>query len=169
MTILFQQLLDILTKVTDSYVKLLENSRQKTNLIKTNDIDALSKLLVSERKLNQQVELLEGQRQEVTEKIFANLNIDVEEKTVTELLKYMTDDQIKKELEEKVVKLVEIIVEIREIERLNEELIQQSLQFVQLSLDLLQPVNKTINYNDNTQNKNKNKEIQKRSVFDSKA
>lgn|SRR5690625_3721601 len=169
MTILFQQLLDILTKVTDSYVKLLENSRQKTNLIKTNDIDALSKLLVSERKLNQQVELLEGQRQEVTEKIFANLNIDVEEKTVTELLRYMTDDQIKKELEEKVVKLVEIIVEIREIERLNEELIQQSLQFVQLSLDLLQPVNKTINYNDNTQNKNKNKEIQKRSVFDSKA
>jgi len=134
-------------------------------LIKEGKMDDLSKLLIMERKYIQTVSQLEEKRQEVIDQFITSTNLELPEKTVTELLNHLQDETDKEQLEKSVVSLVEVIVQLKETEQLNQELVQQSMQFVQVSLDMLQPSSKNINYNDSRMEK----ETQKRSIFDSKA
>lgn len=145
--------------------QLLKLSKEKSEAIKLGDMDKLSKLLMKERKQLQAIGQLEEQRQQLVEEVFQTLKIDVEEKTVSELLKHIDDENEKVELEQAVTALVEVIVQLKQTEQLNTELLQQSMQFVQLSLDMLQPSMKNINYNE----KSTGNDTVKQSVFDSKA
>lgn len=84
---------------------------------------------------------------------------------MTNLLAYIDDGTEKTEFEKVMSALIDAIVELREVEQLNKELMEQSMQLVQLSLDMLQPSINRMNY-DGKQNI---QESTKRSVFDSKA
>lgn len=128
-------------------------------------MEKLSKLLMQERKYVQAITQLEEKRQNAVEATFEELNITAKEKTVTELLHHARNEEEKIELEKAMTALVEVIVQIKDREQLNSELIAQSMQFVHLSLDLLQPHNQRINYNE----KSTGSDTAKQSVFDSKA
>lgn len=134
--------------------------------IKEGQMDELSKLLIMERKYIQSVSQLEEKRQEAIDQFVMNENIKLSETTVTQLLNYLQDGLEKNQLEKSVVHLVEIIIQLKEKEQFNQELIQQSMQFVQMSLDMLQPMTKNINYDDNRTEK---KAAQNRTMFDSQA
>ena len=84
---------------------------------------------------------------------------------MTVILEHIERIDDKQKLEKAVTELLEVIIELRRSEKLNRDLIEQSMQFVQLSLDLLQPSDRNINY----QKETKNQSHIKRSVFDSKA
>lgn len=128
-------------------------------------MEQLSKLLMKERKYIQEVEQVEQEREKIVEQVFQNLNINHEEKTVTVILEHIERIDDKQKLEKAVTELLEVIIELRRSEKLNRDLIEQSMQFVQLSLDLLQPSDRNINY----QKETKNQSHIQRSVFDSKA
>lgn len=128
-------------------------------------MEQLSKLLMKERKYIQEVEQVEQEREKIVEQVFQNLNINHEKKTVTVILEHIERIDDKQKLEKAVTELLEVIIELRRSEKLNRDLIEQSMQFVQLSLDLLQPSDRNINY----QKETKNQSHIKRSVFDSKA
>lgn len=142
-------------------------SNEKTDAIKLSDSEALIKLLTKERQLIQTVEQLEEQRMQLVEQYFLKNNMQNEEKSITNLLNAVKDGKQKHELEQIVAQLIQHIVSIRESEQLNSDLLQQSMQFVQLSLDMIQPQAQTINYGDHAKQK-KSDSSQKRSVFDSK-
>src|SRR5699024_8953930 len=74
------------------------------------------------------------------------MGIENTDKTVTVLLEQMEEGQQKREMEASVSRLIDYIVQIREVEQLNKELIQQSMTFVQLSLEMLQPNLGKMNY-----------------------
>lgn len=145
--------------------ELLQISEDKTEYIKKGDMEQLSKLLIQERKQLQLITQIEADRQQQVEHIFNHLHIDSEDKTVSKLLKYVNTEDEKREIEHHVTALVEIIVKLKQSEQLNNDLLQQSMQFVQFSLDMLQPSMKNMNYNE----KSSGNETVKRSVFDSKA
>lgn len=128
-------------------------------------MEQLTKLLMKERKYVQETMQIENEREEIIERAFKDLKINDEEKTVTVLLRHVEADQQKQVLEEVTAELLETIVELRQNEKLNHDLINQSMQFVQLSLDMLQPSERNINYHKN----NKEQNQVNRSVFDSKA
>lgn len=128
-------------------------------------MEQLTKLLMKERKYVQETMQIENEREEIIERAFKALKINDEEKTVTVLLSHVEADQQKQALEEVTAELLETIVELRQNEKLNHDLINQSMQFVQLSLDMLQPSERNINYHKN----NKEQNQVNRSVFDSKA
>lgn len=109
-------------------------------------MEQLSKLLMKERKYIQEVEQVEQEREKIVEQVFQNLNINHEEKTVTVILEHIERIDDKQKLEKAVTELLEVIIELRRSEKLNRDLIEQSMQFVQLSLDLLQPSDRNINY-----------------------
>ncbi len=144
---------------------LLTISKSKTEEIKSGNTDNLSKLLMQERKQLQMIEQSEKKRQQIVDDLFRHYGASAEEKTVTELMNHLTDENEQKQLDEAVTNLVNIIVALKEIEQLNNELIQQSMQFVQLSLDMLQPSIQRMNYDQ----KQTIQESVKQSVFDSKA
>ena len=160
-----RELYEAMQRLVDLHVDLVEISQNKTEEIKQGDMEKLSKLLMQERKQVQLISQKESERQELVEKFFVEKNAQNEEQTMTNLLAFIDDETEKVEFEKVMSALIDAIVELREIEQLNKELMEQSMQLVQLSLDMLQPSINRMNY-DGKQNI---QESSKRSVFDSKA
>ena len=145
--------------------ELLDASNEKTEQIKQGNMEELTKLLMEERKLIQTIEQLETERQKQVENVFSHFGIETSNQTVSELVTYIENESEKNLLDEVVAALVRVMAELKRVEQLNNSLIQQSMQFVHLSLDMLQPSAQSINYTD----KNEKQEAVKQSVFDSKA
>src|SRR5690625_7620448 len=91
---------------------------------------------MKERKQIQAITQAEAKRQVIVDDFFMKVHANVEEKTMTMLLSYLDDDKVKQQLEDVVALLVESIVELKQVEQLTQELMIQSMQYVQLSLDM---------------------------------
>lgn len=166
MTITIQRVIETIEKLTVLHEQLLSISKQKTDKITESDTEGLVKLLTKERQLVQQINQVESKRSELVNQLCKERNIETEDITITRLLENL-DNQIEKaDLEDEVTKLIEQIVQIRESEQLNNELLQQSMQFVQLNLEMLQPEAQQVSYGNNAQQRQQTS--RKRSVFDSK-
>ena len=153
-----------LQALTRIHEELLEVSKRKTDIIKEGSIEKLQAILAEERKYIKVLEQAEQKRQKEVEKWYTDQQLPLEEMTITNMLHMLTDKQDQQVLENVTIQLTEAITELKQQEQLNQTLIQQSMQFVQLSLDMLSPTIQNMNYG-----KSKDREGAKRSVFDSKA
>lgn len=143
---------------------LLSISEQKTIAIKADDIEKLQPLLVKERKHVQALEQEEINRQKDVRNWFAENNFRSEDQTITSMLELITDKEQQARIAEITMQLTKVVTNVKRQEQLNHALIQQSLQFVELSLNLLNPSINNLNYGSK-----KETESVKRSVFDSRA
>src|SRR5699024_2593827 len=109
-------------------------------------IDAFQELLMQERKQTQAISQLGNKRVQAVDALFQEMGIENTDKTVTVLLEQMEEGQQKREMKASVSRWIDYIVQIREVEQLNKELIQQPMTFVQLSLEMLQPNLGKMNY-----------------------
>jgi len=153
-----------LQELTAIHEGLLEISKRKTDIIKEGSTEKIQAILVEERKYIKILEQAEQKRQKEVEKWYTDQQLPLEEITITNMLDILTDQQEQKELEKMTIQLTEAITALKQQEQLNQALLQQSMQFVQLSLDMLNPTIQNMNYG-----KTQNTEGAKRSVFDSKA
>lgn len=160
-----QQMIDIIQQLTAIHEKLVEVSLQKTDHIKLSNTEKLAKLLTLEKQYMQELEQKEKEREQLVRAFFKEKDANTDEYTVSELFRVIEDEAEKQTLEQAVTSLVEVIVRLKESEHLNRSLLEQSMQFVHLSLDMLQPTTKNINYGANNQQRLANS---KQSVFDSK-
>lgn len=144
---------------------LIQLSQNKTEEIKTGDLDQLSKQMIQERKHVQLIMQTESERQTLVDSFFKEKQAEHEEKTMTNLLAYLENNEEKDQLEHVMSKLIDAIVKLRDVEKLNHDLMTQSMQFVQLSLDMLQPSLKRMNYDDKKQPQTETNQ----SLFDSRA
>ncbi|GGA67165.1 flagellar protein FlgN [Ornithinibacillus halotolerans] len=158
-----QSIIETLNKLISIHRQLLDLSIQKTEIVKEGQIEKLQSVLVKERKLVQQLEKEETVRHEEVKNWFAQQGLSNDEATMTNLLNHIENEIEKIELEEHAVQLTDLIVKLKQQEQLNLALIHQSMQFVQLSIDLLSPSLKNLNYGD------KQQPTVNRSLFDSKA
>src|SRR5699024_6609293 len=155
-------MIQVLTKLVDVHKSLLENARQKTEVVKEGSVEQLQMILVKERKYIQVLEQAEAERKKEVENLQQGLPLN--NATITEILDHIPNNEEKKELENQTVALREMITSVKKQEQLNQALIQQSMQFVQLSLDMMNPSIKNMNYGNKQETS-----TEKRSVFDSKA
>lgn len=144
---------------------MLTLSKEKTNIVKLKKVDELPQLLIKENKLLQLLEKREEQRLQIVTPFFEQNNISEEDRTITTLLLLIHNETEQKQLEKKFTDLTKIIVSLKHQEQLNNQLIQQSLQLIQLSLGMMNPTIQNMNYS----NKQENKQVNERSMFDSKA
>lgn len=142
-------------------------AKQKTEIIKKGDINSLQNLLKEENKHIQAIQRLEmGLKNETT--LFLQKNrIEMEQPSLSAAI------EIANELEREALlkgkqELENNIKELSIQNQLNQQLLEQSLQFVNISLDLLQPDIDSYNY-DRTENGAQENRQQSRSLFDSKA
>ncbi len=129
-------------------------------------MDQLQELLKNEQKHVQAINQIEQKRLEAVQVWAQANNLNPTTITVSTIIEDYATGADQKELEEVTLTLAEQLMELRRQEDLNKQLTQQSLQFVQLSLDMMQPSIKNINYG---KSKQQNASPPKRSVFDSKA
>lgn len=159
-----QTIIETMTILIEIHEELIVLSQQKTEVIKEGSIDKLQQILSKERKYVQKLEKEELNRQEKVKVWCIEQNLSQDNITITEMLDIINDQADVEQLEKMTIILTKALTKLKQSEQLNHELIVQSMQFVQLSLDIMSPTIKNLNYS-----KNKNTETIKRSVFDSKA
>jgi hypothetical protein len=154
-----------LLKLIDVHKELLTISEQKTELVKAGTIDKLQQLLVKERKQIRLLEQLEGKRQLEAEEWLSLQGLPLNDATITTILENLNNESEKVEIRKASEQLTSYVMKLKQQESLNQALINQSLEFVQLSLDLLNPSISNMNYGKQKQEK----ESYNRSIFDSQA
>lgn len=159
-----QTVIKSLQKLVTLHESLLSISEQKTAAVKEGDMEKLQPLLVKERKHVQALEQAETTRQKEVKHWFDENNVQNEGQTITTMLEKIEDKEQQESLADVTIHLTNAVTNLKRQEQLNRELIQQSLQFVELTLDMMNPSIKNLNYGNK-----KETESVKRSVFDSKA
>ncbi|WP_246001154.1 flagellar protein FlgN [Oceanobacillus piezotolerans] len=157
--------IELMNNLVQVHEELLNISKEKSDRIKEGDMDKMQAILVKERKQIRLLEQTEKKRQELVDAWFLSHFPSSEEATITKMLEAMEQEQDKEILAGVTAKLTERITELKQQEELNRVLLSQSMQFVQLSLDLMRPSISNINYG----SKNKENEEPNRSLFDSQA
>ncbi|MGM8212550.1 flagellar protein FlgN [Virgibacillus sp. W0430] len=162
-----QTIIQPIVKLIDIHKYLMKISEQKTAVIKEGAVDELHSLLTKERKYIQLLEQIEAERAKHVNAWFSNQNIQGEDVqlTVTSMLDTLENERDRTELANLTTELTNTITSLKQQEQLNRDLIAQSMQFIHLSLDMLQPTIQNMNYN----KQQTTSSTPKRSVFDSKA
>jgi flagellar biosynthesis/type III secretory pathway chaperone len=154
------QVITIMEKLCALHEILYELEQEKEKIVKENDVDGLNNLLAKEQKYIAAIQTMEKERK----KEVANW-LGRENATISDCIEKAVDEEKEKlvYLREKLMDIVELL---KQQNKLNQQLIYQSLQFITFSLNLLRPQPKDATYSHPNQ---KIKDRQGRSLFDSKA
>ncbi|MFD2679308.1 flagellar protein FlgN [Bacillus seohaeanensis] len=160
------RLLTVLEKIVKLQKSLHQIALKKTDILKADDIEALGQLMKDELKHIKAIEMVNGEREQIQRQLANELLLPPTNITISQLLKSsMLKD--KESLRKLQVKLVKQTQSLKEINEFNQQLLQQSLNFVNLNLDLVLGQQESGNYTDNSSNEEE--ESTSRSLFDSKA
>ena len=142
-----EKILQALTKLDMLHKSLLEIAYKKTEAIKIGDMDSLNQLLKDEQAHVAGISQLEQQRQlEVTDYLRAKGIAPVDNPTVAHVLENTNTVEEKELLGAVRNKLLLTLETLKHQNELNQKLTLQSLQFVNLTLDILRPKPDQINY-----------------------
>ncbi|WP_391208014.1 flagellar protein FlgN [Psychrobacillus sp. L4] len=142
-----EKILQALSKLEKLHKSLLEIAYKKTEAIKTGDMDSLNQLLKDEQAHVAGISQLEHQRQlEVTDYLRAKGIAPTDNPTVALVLENTNADEEKTQLGAARNKLLLTLETLRHQNNLNQKLTLQSLQFVNLTLEMLRPKPDQINY-----------------------
>jgi FlgN protein len=158
-------LLNVLEKMVKLQKSLYQIALKKTDILKADDIEALGQLMKDELKHIKAIEMVNGERERIQRQLAIELSLSPANITISELLKssILKDKEGLKRLQ---TELVEQTQSLKEINEFNQQLLQQSLNFVNLNLDLVLGQQELGNYTDNSSDE---EEGTSRSLFDSKA
>ncbi|MFJ7977671.1 flagellar protein FlgN [Peribacillus sp. NPDC096379] len=153
-----------LEKLIKLHKGLNELASRKTDIIKRSDMDALTALLNEEQKYVKAIAMVDQEREAAVEKFLQAGNSEMTKATMTDIIE-LVDISEKQELERLRAVLMSEAIALKEANILNQQLIYQSLQFINVSLDMFRPRTQEYNYEKPVQNKQRNA----KSVFDSQA
>jgi flagellar biosynthesis/type III secretory pathway chaperone len=165
MTLQAQKMLDLLTKQLKLNKSLLQIAQQKTDILKTGDIKVLNTMMKDEQTHIAAINQLEQVRKKEAVMLLGGHPMQWNEPTLSDLLDIVNEEEREK-LQTLQKELVKCIHQLKERNALNQELIMQSMQFINLNLDMLSPQMQIEAYN---YQKEETQLIQNRSLFNSKA
>ncbi|WP_100333209.1 flagellar protein FlgN [Bacillus alkalisoli] len=152
-----QNITILLEKILTLHQRLLEQAVSKTELIKSGNPDELQSLLKEEQKLVQAIGQLEIERL----KLMPNAD-----GTITTLIESTSGSDTNK-LAQLKEELTTIVLQLKEQNELNQQLLQQSLQFINVTMNTLKGPETQVTYDKPTAKKAPI--TSSRSIFDSKA
>jgi len=157
-----------LTKLERMHKSLLELAIKKTEIITVGNIEALDQMLKDEQAHVAAIDKLEQQRQkQVTDYLEAKGLASTDKTTVADVIEAAEQQTDKDMLSAVRNRLLQIINDLKKQNDLNQKLVFQSLQFVNFTLDALQPRPEQINYSGNEVRGTNT--VAKKSYFDSQA
>ncbi|ARF18207.1 flagellar protein FlgN [Sporosarcina ureae] len=165
-----EPILTTLNHLEKLHTSLLRLSNDKTALLKSGDVGGIDQLLKEEQAhLAAIVQMDQKRLQEVKQYMAAQGRVVPAEPTMTQLIE-VANEPDKEQLAEAKDRLLHAIHELKQQNELNQQLTYQSLQFVNLSLDMVRPRPETVNYSKNeVQGQSQSRAKTKLSSFDSQA
>lgn len=132
-------IISTLEKLEKMHKSLLELANKKTELIKANDMEQIDDMLKMEQAHVAAIETLEQQRQAmVTDYLQAKGIAFTDIPTVAQVID-AADGTEKEALQKMRERLVALLADLKIQNDLNQKLVFQSLQFVNLTLDMMRP------------------------------
>lgn len=162
-----KQFVQIIQAMTVLHEKFNKSAKEKLTVIKEGDMTALERIMKDESVLIQQLHKLEATRLHEVEVLAAGKGLVKEDVTIETLLPFFSEGE-RKEVEHWQDRLLSEIMELKQQNDLNQQLLEESLRFVNMSLDAMQPQSQFENYQVPNM-KNKENTDTKHSLFDSKA
>lgn len=120
-------------------------AKKKTEILKTGDTEALNSLLKEEKKHIQAIYKFELERIEVSKALLSKSDRQIDNPTITDCIE-VANISDKQKLTKLKVELQSQINALADRNKLNQQMLEQSLQFVNMSLDILMPDIDTFNY-----------------------
>lgn len=157
----FTNIIEPLEKLLKLQKSLLTVALQKTEIVKKGDLTAMQQILKDEQAHLSAIRSLENQVLSISKSTSQKAH-----PTLTDIIE-SADGQSKVELLRLQAEFSELVTTLSERNKLNQNLLEQSLQFINLSLDLLVPSIDSYNYGN--QNLANEYEHPNRSIFNSKA
>ncbi len=130
-------LYDVLDQLLQQHQALCTLARQKKEVLIKNEIETLMEITKQESKLLKAVEQTEASRVELVKQLCAARGLSLESVTLQDLIKSTTSLEEKNRLAHYRQELIRIVSELRQANELNQQLLEQSLSFIQHNLDLL--------------------------------
>jgi len=134
-------LIDILEKQVKLHKSLYAVAVSKTEVIKKGDIEPLQQIMKDEQAHIMSIQKLEAARQNAVKKVAPEFF----QPSLADCIERLNEEEAAK-VAETADRLKQIIMDLKDANTLNQQLLTQSLQFVNVSLNLLKPTNKSINY-----------------------
>ncbi|WP_035187438.1 flagellar protein FlgN [Alteribacter aurantiacus] len=160
-----KHLIEALKDLTKLHERFNGLAKEKAEAVKKSEMKTLDEVLKRESALIQELSACEKKRQIATSDWLHRQGLVKENVTVEEMIPYLEDEE-GDELRFWQQRLLEEIRLWKEQNELNEQLIHESLRFVNMSLDAFQP-KQSENYA--RPNRGHSYAEERRSVFDSKA
>ncbi|WP_141335954.1 MULTISPECIES: flagellar protein FlgN [unclassified Paenibacillus] len=134
----FQALIQIMNTLNDQHAILLDLAERKKQVLIRNQVDQLTVILTKETKLIKQISEADQQRIDAIQQFLLEKGYKPNSRvTVSDLTKIIFNVEDKKLLLETQKDLLATIRKLREINRINQDLIEHSLAFINYSLDLI--------------------------------
>ncbi|WIV12053.1 flagellar protein FlgN [Proteiniborus sp. MB09-C3] len=166
MKVLTEELKDVLLDELKVYEEMHELTVKKTEIITSGRINDLDNITQVENSLILKLGQLEERREKVINNIHKHLGIK-EDSTVTDLLNHIDNsDGIKQEIESITKKFSKVLNSLKEKNDLNSLLIKDTLEYIEVNINLLTNTSDRGIYNNKVQ---KEQTSQKISLFDTKA
>jgi flagellar biosynthesis/type III secretory pathway chaperone len=140
-TMSVQQLIVAMEKLYKLHTSLHEIAKRKTEIVKKGDIDSLNSIMKEEQAHIAAIRKVEEERENAVNGLLPN----IENPTVSDCIEAINSSE-RDELVELKNMLMDRVNEIKEQNYLNQQLVHNSLQFVNVSLNLLRPQPQNINY-----------------------
>lgn len=132
-----QRIIESLTLLNDLHKQLLDIAEEKKQVIIKNDVEGLSQLMTKESRLLKQVAEAEGERQQMAQQFLQEKGIRSQlNLTVTEIARLVFQAEERMELLNIQRDLSDTLHKLKERNVILQELLQQSLSFVEYSLNL---------------------------------
>ncbi len=158
--------IDILKKEHGYYMDMLELSKSKKKIIVEGKVAELDKIVKLEQNMIVNIGQLERKREEEVAKLSGILKLNSAQVTITELAKILRPE-LKKGLEDIQDKLQATFSELKAVNDVNGQLIEQSLEYIDYSINLFAGSGMETGslYEDIGKNKSKQS---KKNIFDTK-
>jgi len=130
-------IMETLDKQTVLYEQLLASAHEKTPMLVNNDIDGLNAITLRERKLLTESEQLEAIRIRHTHQYFLSLGYRSSFNRLSEVIQSVHQPEEKQRLIDKQQELAGLLTRFKRANDLNQQLIAQSLAFIDYSIGLM--------------------------------
>ena len=134
---MFERLIEILQSQSVLYEELLESSRQKKAYLLNNNVEAIRGVTVRENGLIGRLQRLERERGALTADLAKRLGLPINGLTLVELIGRIGDQAVCNQLSSLRIRLRGYMDELKAINEQNKSLINQSLEYIDFTMNLL--------------------------------
>lgn len=131
-----KSLIDMLKEEQEIYSEILKLANEKTDMISQESLDGLEDVSKQEEKHIKEAKILKYKREDKITEIEKSLKIE-KVSDISSLLKYIEDKNLKNQLIETQIEFTNTLSKLKSINIINNTLIQDALEYIDLSLNLM--------------------------------